>query len=116
MASLDDVRRIALSLPETSEADHFGAPSFKVSRKVFAVLREPGRVTIKLDPEDQYNLMAGHPGVIERVPGTGVRTGRAGRDGWTLVSYGQFDEADVATFLKLAWSDVAPKRLLGARS
>ncbi|MEO8115164.1 MAG: MmcQ/YjbR family DNA-binding protein, partial [Phenylobacterium sp.] len=106
MASLDDVRRIALSLPETTEAEHFGAAAFKVSRKVFAVLREPGRVTLKFDPEDQFNLMAGHPAAIERVPGTGVRTGRAGRDGWTMVAYGQFEEADLATFLKLAWSDV----------
>ena len=59
MTTRDDVARIALSLPQTTAADHFAAPSYRVKGKAFAILREEGRVTLKLDPEDQANLGAG---------------------------------------------------------
>ena len=55
MASIDDVRRIALQLPGTTEVVHFGAPSFRAGKKIFAVLREPGKVTLGLNPDDQAN-------------------------------------------------------------
>jgi hypothetical protein len=112
VATAEDIRRLALALPETSEADHFAAPSFRVNKKIFAILREEGRVTLKLDPLDQQNLVAGHPGVVEPVGGPGTRNARAGAQGWTFVSYGPCDEARIASLLKLAWSGVAPKRLV----
>jgi hypothetical protein len=104
-----DVRAIALALPEAHEADHFGSPSFRVGKKIFATLGETaGRVTLKLDPEDRHNLAEAHPGAIEAVPGYW------GRSGWTLADYAALDEATIASLLKLAWAAVAPKRLLMA--
>ena len=111
MPTLDEVRRIALALPEATESGHFGAPSFRVDKKIFAVLREERRVTLKLDPEDQHNLVAGHPGVVAPVTGPGRRSESAGRQGWTFLRYDLADEALVANLLRLAWSGVAPKRL-----
>ena len=112
MATDHDVRRIALSLPEATESHHFDAPSFRVNKKIFAVLRESGRVTIKLDPEDQHNLVEGHPGVIEPVSGQGGRVASAARAGWTFVRYDLCDETRLTNLLRLAWSGVAPKKLL----
>ncbi|HZZ36062.1 MAG TPA: MmcQ/YjbR family DNA-binding protein [Caulobacteraceae bacterium] len=107
MVSPADVRRIALALPEAYEADHHGMPSFRVGKKIFATLRtaEP-KMMVKLDPEDQHNLAEGHPGVIAAVPGYWGRTGS------TFVMFDQCDQTLVASLLKLAWSGVAPKRLL----
>ncbi len=43
MATADDVRRIALSLPETDEhASYGGRPSFRVRKKSFARLLDDG--------------------------------------------------------------------------
>jgi hypothetical protein len=36
MISLDDARRVALSLPEAAEQDHHGRGSFRVRGKIFA--------------------------------------------------------------------------------
>ena len=102
-----DIRRIALALPEAAEADHHGSPSYVVRKKIFATVGETqGRFTIKLDPEDRANLMAGHAGVIEPVPGYW------GRSGWTLVSLAACDPALATTLLRMAWAVVAPKKLL----
>jgi len=104
----DDVRRLALELPEAAEADHHGMPSFRVAGKIFCTIHQDRpRIMVKLVPEDQDNLTAGHPGVIEPVPGNW------GRKGSTFVWYERADEATIAMLLKLAWSNVAPKRLLG---
>ena len=50
MASLDDVRRIALALPEVQEKAHFGMPSFRVADKGFAsVTKDGSRLLLHLD-------------------------------------------------------------------
>lgn len=46
MASEDDVRRIALSLPETTERPSYGMPGFRVKDKLFARIREEGDVLV----------------------------------------------------------------------
>jgi hypothetical protein len=98
-----DVRRIALALPGTQEVDHFRAPAFKAGKRMFAVLREPGKVTLGLAPDDQANLVAARPGAIAPVSG-GARNDKAGRAGWTYVSLADCEEAELAMLLRLAWS------------
>ena len=94
--------------PEAAEADHHGAPSFRVTGKIFCILSQDlPRFTIKLTSEDQENLAAGYPGVIEPVPGYW------GRKGSTVV---WCDPKPMTPTLlhapDLAWGNVAPKRLL----
>jgi hypothetical protein len=36
MSDVASLRRIALSLPEAYEQDHFGGPSWRVAKKIFA--------------------------------------------------------------------------------
>jgi hypothetical protein len=112
----DDLRRIALRLPETYEDLHRRRPAFRVSKKIFAMLGVTGEqslftslgwdnvAVVKLDREDQLNMAAGHPGAIQP-------TETYGHHGWTYLRLEAMDEATLATVLRLAWTHVAPKRL-----
>ena len=103
------IRRLALELPETVEADHFGMASFRVGGKILATIHtDQPRMMVKLDAEDQHNLAQAHPGVVEPVPGYW------GRKGSTFVRYELADEALIRTLLRMAWTNVAPKKLVKA--
>jgi len=107
--SAEAVRALALALPEAADGDDHGTPAFTVGGKIFCTLSpEPPRITIKLTNEDQDNLAAGHPDAIAPVEGYW------GRKGWTVVRCEEADEALISMLLKLAWVNVAPKRLLKA--
>jgi predicted DNA-binding protein (MmcQ/YjbR family) len=104
--TVEDIRRLALALPEAVEAAHFDIPSFRVAGKIFCTIHmDRPRMMVKLDPEDQANLSAGHPGVVEPVPGYW------GRKGSTFVAYESADEALIWALLEMAWTRVAPARL-----
>ncbi len=112
----DDLRGIALSLPEAYEDLHRRRPAFRVNKRIFAMLGVTGNQSlfpalgsaeialVKLDREDQLNLAAGHPDAIQP-------TETYGHHGWTYVRLDAIDEATLGTVLRLAWAHVAPKRL-----
>lgn len=52
MVYVRDVRAIALDLPETSEQDHFGRPSFRVRGRIFATLPDAEHMNVMVDPLD----------------------------------------------------------------
>jgi hypothetical protein len=55
--------RIALGLPEVTEASHTGHPDFRVGDKIFATLGYPGDSfgVVMLSPQDQDFLVRNHP-------------------------------------------------------
>jgi len=103
-----DVRRLALALSDVVEADHHGAPSFRIRGRIFCTVRaEPARLMVKLDPEDQHNLCAAHEASMAPVPGYW------GTKGATFVDLSQVDEAFADMLLRLALataSSTAPRR------
>jgi hypothetical protein len=106
MLTCDDIRRIALALPEAQEAPHFDAASFRVKGKIFCTMgADEPRATLKFDPEDQRNLVEAHPAAISPVEGYW------GRSGWTVVDCAGLAEGQVADLLRMAWARVAPKKL-----
>ena len=89
MSTQDDVRRIALSLPETDEHPSYGGtPSFRVKKKMFVYVR-PDDVSIVVwvdDVAEKDALIAsdpkkfftephydGHPTVLVRYKRVGVK-------------------------------------------
>jgi hypothetical protein len=103
-----DFRRIALSLPETSEHVHMGHPDFRVRNKIFVTLGFPDQewAMVKLTPEQQASCVGAEPNVFAPVKGGwGLR-------GATNVRLESADESILRHALVEAWRNVAPKRLL----
>ena len=88
MATEDDVRRIALSLPETIEKPWYNTPGFRVKDKGFLRIRseaEGGLLVFVADLGEKDALLAsdpdkffttahydGHPSVLVHLPAIGV--------------------------------------------
>lgn len=107
MLTRDDVRKAALAMPEAYEEAHFDVPSFRVNKKIFCTIHlDQPRIMLKLDPEDQRNLADGE--VIEAVPGYW------GRGGATFVRFEKLPPDRLPDLMRMAWANVAPKRLLKA--
>jgi hypothetical protein len=59
--TLAQVRKIALGLPEATEQDHHGMPSFRVRGKIFATVPDDHHVRVMLDEEGIRAAVAEHP-------------------------------------------------------
>lgn len=105
MLTRDDIRAAALALPEAYESSHFDVADFRVNKKIFCTIHaDVARAVLKLDPEDQHNLLDGE--AIQQV------TGSWGGKGWTYLYFEKLEPERLAGLLRLAWATVAPKRLL----
>lgn len=59
--TLARARKIALGLPETTEQDHHGIPSFRVGKKIFATVPDAHHVRVMLDEEGIRAAVAEYP-------------------------------------------------------
>src|SRR5258708_40046914 len=48
--TIQEVRRLALALPEAVEQEHWGNPSFRISGKIFATVPDAQHVNVMPDP------------------------------------------------------------------
>lgn len=103
--SPEDVRRIALSLPEGEQKSHFDKPDFRVRNKIFATLPPGGNAVVKLTPEQQEIMCGAAPDIFQPVKGGW------GRQGWTEVMLAAADELTLTSALTTAWRNVAPAAL-----
>ena len=98
---MDSVRAVASELPEVTEEEPFGegVPVFKVAGKVFAIWSpndEPGRVTLKCDPNLALELRAQYAAVTP-----GYHTNK--RLWNTIVLDGTVPDDEVAELIRHAW-------------
>src|SRR5690349_7380756 len=110
MATEDDVRRIALSLPETSEKPWYGTPGFRVKDKGFLRIRteaEGGLVVFVADLSEQDALLASDPATFFTTPHY---------DGYpaVLVDIAAIDVDELRELITDSWRLKAPKRVLKA--
>jgi hypothetical protein len=105
-ATFEDVRRIALGLPETEEVLTWGTDvTFRVRSKIFAIGADGSEhVSIKSTPLVQADL-------IERDSETFASAAYVGRFGWVTVDLGRIDAGELESLLRAAWRQTAPKRL-----
>lgn len=102
---LDDVRRIALALPEATEEPHFDLGSFRVRGRIFATVPPGGgALRIFVAEEETLALVAGAPDVYAE-----LRWGR--RLSGVEVRLAAADPAEVGELLRDAYRRKAPKSL-----
>lgn len=70
MATIEDARRAALSLPETSERLSYGTPAFFAGKILFARLQgdELDTLSVKMDFEERDTRMAREPELFYITP------------------------------------------------
>jgi hypothetical protein len=97
----EQVRALALALPEVTEADHHGRPSFRLGTTVLATLWAPGILNVMLGESEARAAEGGAVSLLwwgERLSGVRVDLAAA-------------DETVVADLLDEAWTRRAPARL-----
>lgn len=108
MVTGDEVRRIALALPEAVEQDHHGRPSFRVGGKIFATLWD----------ERHLNVMLDEPGILTAVqtrPGVCAERWWGKRLAAVQVDLSRASAELMAELLADAFEHKAPRRLVDKR-
>jgi hypothetical protein len=104
VARSSDARRIALSLPEATEQDHFGRPSFRVRGRIFATLWAPDQMNVMLDMSGILDAVDANPQACSEFWwGKRVRA--------VQVDLRLSDPALIRTLLQQAWRRKAPRQL-----
>ena len=110
MATEDDVRRIALSLPETIEKPWYNTPGYRVKDKGFLRIRaeaEGGLVVFVADLSEKEALLASEPAKFFTTPHY---------DGYAtvLVNLDAIGVDELRELIIDSWRSKAPKRVLDA--
>jgi len=107
--TFDDVRRLALALPEAEERVTWETDiTFRVRDKIFAIGGDGAAgVSIKAGLETQAEL-------LEMDPQTFAKSAYVGRFGWVTVDLTRVDPALLESLLRDAWRRSAPKKLAAA--
>ena len=107
--TVEDFRRIALSMPQATEGAHMGHPDFRVKGKIFATLfdrDDEDLGMVKLTPEQQHQFVQANPEMFAPIKGGwGIR-------GATQVRLDNAHETTLRSAMITAWRNIAPKRLI----
>ncbi|MCP9210333.1 MmcQ/YjbR family DNA-binding protein [Streptomyces cucumeris] len=107
MTTSDDVREIALSLPETTEKVAWSMPTFRVAGKMFATLPEDETsIAVRCPKEERDELVLAEP---EKFWIADHEAGFA----WVRVRLAALeDREELRDILLDSWRQAAPTRLL----
>ncbi|OYX27273.1 MAG: hypothetical protein B7Z06_04480 [Flavobacteriales bacterium 32-35-8] len=106
MVFIDQLRKIALSFPEATEAPHFEKISFRVKKKIFATYDDKHkRACVKLSEIDQDVFSSVNTSIIYPLDN------KWGKQGWTLIEMNKVHEDLFMDAITTAYCEVAPKKL-----
>lgn len=101
MLDFEQIRKLALALPDISEAPHFDKSSFRYKGKIlFTFDHQQNRACFKLPVELQAVYSKASPGVIYPVPN------KWGVQGWTLVEIKKVSKTLFREMMKLAYNQL----------
>ncbi|MFJ9407019.1 MmcQ/YjbR family DNA-binding protein [Streptomyces sp. NPDC101393] len=109
MNDSDDVRRIALSLPETVEKQAWGMPTFRVAGKMYiTVPDDETSFAVRCPRLERQELIAAEPEKFWVPP-------HEASSSWVRVRLAALeDERELRDILVDSWKQAAPTRLLDA--
>ncbi|GAB2848726.1 MmcQ/YjbR family DNA-binding protein [Streptomyces deserti] len=109
MPDAEDVRRIALSLPDTTEKTAWSMPTFRVAGKMFATLPEDETsLAVRCPKEERDELALAEPEKF-------WIAGHEAQFAWVRVRLAALeDEEELRDILADSWRQAAPPRLLEA--
>lgn len=109
MPDAEDVRRIALSLPDTTEKIAWSMPTFRVGGKMFATLPEDETsIAVRCPKEERDELVLAEPGKF-------WIAGHEAQFAWVRARLAALeDEDELRDILADSWRQAAPSRLLDA--
>ena len=102
MATWDDIRAVALTLPGAWENDWRGNPLFQVGKKGF-VQTWDGRVLMKLEKHHQELLFEARPEVFSPMNAGALR--------WSWVEIAALDAEETRALVIEAWTQIVPKKV-----
>lgn len=102
---ISEVRRLALSLPETTEEPHHHLSSFRVKGKIFATVAPDGSfMNVFVDDVQRDMMVTVDPKAYESLTW--------GKIAYLHVHISAAKVRDVKVLLRAAWERKAPKKLL----
>lgn len=109
MPDAEDVRRIALSLPDTTEKIAWSMPTFRVAGKMFATLpEEETSIAVRCPKEERDELVLAEPEKFWIAEHEAMFA-------WVRVRLAALeDEGELRDILADSWRQAAPSRLLEA--
>ncbi|MGR6974131.1 MmcQ/YjbR family DNA-binding protein [Streptomyces cynarae] len=107
MPDAEDVRRIALSLPDSTEKIAWSMPTFRVAGKMFATLPEDeSSMAVRCPREERDELVLAEPGKFWVAD-------HEAQFAWIRVRLAVLeDESELRDILADSWRQAAPPRLL----
>jgi hypothetical protein len=102
LATWEDIRAVALTLPGAWENDWRGNPLFQVGKKGF-VQTWDDRVLMKLEKHHQELLFEARPEVFTPMVAGALR--------WSWVEIDALDEGEIADLVREAWRQIVPKKV-----
>ena len=109
MVGWEELRALALALPEVEESSSYGRPAFKVRKKMIACRRQddPAVLVLRVDMAEQELMIRARPEAFFITPHYA---------GWpyVLVRLDEIEADELGELLTDAWLIQAPKRLAAA--
>src|SRR5665213_3151628 len=107
MPTQADVRKIVLALDGVSEVDHFGRPSYRTAKRIFAVMRPDG-LFVHLPDERKEFLFGAAPEIFVKY----MWGSRAN----VIVQIAKVSKKELETLIREAWefNQPAPKKAKAA--
>lgn len=108
MASVEDVRKLALELPEAEQGSSYGTPAWKVRKRLFArLLPDAERLAVFCDLIERESLLGPGSAAFEL-------TDHYEPYEMVLIRIAAIDPGELAEMLTESWRRRAPKTLVAA--